>query len=153
MAGEGKGGPRIVEAGAGRVLHVLGARLLCLLDGEATGGSLAYFLDETDPGGGPPLHVHRREDEVFHVLEGRYEFTVGGKRVDAPAGTTLYGPRGIPHTFRNSGSGRARMLVTVTPAGIEKFFEEMDRRVGVLKGPPDMKIVGEVLARYGIEMA
>ncbi|MFL6085518.1 MAG: cupin domain-containing protein [Mycobacterium sp.] len=47
----------------------------------------------------PPPHRHRREDEIFCVLEGEYEFVVGDRTIPATAGSVVYGPRNIPHTF------------------------------------------------------
>ena len=79
------------------------------------------------PHHGPPPHVHRREDEVFYVLEGEFEFTVAGQTIRATAGQTLYGKRDVPHTFKNVGDKAGRMIVVVAPAGLEKFFAEIGR--------------------------
>jgi mannose-6-phosphate isomerase-like protein (cupin superfamily) len=54
-------------------------------------------------GVGSPLHVHHREDEWFYVNEGALTFWVGGQLIDAPAGSFVYGPREIPHTFTVNG--------------------------------------------------
>ncbi len=48
----------------------------------------------------PPRHVHTREDEVFLVLDGDVCFDVDGERRAAGPGTTVYMPRGVPHSFR-----------------------------------------------------
>ena len=50
-------------------------------------------------GGGSPLHVHHNEDEWFYVIEGEVTFWVGGETIVAPAGSFVYGPRDVPHTF------------------------------------------------------
>jgi uncharacterized cupin superfamily protein len=34
-------------------------------------------------GDSPPLHVHRNEDEVFHVLEGELRFVAGDRQLSA----------------------------------------------------------------------
>jgi len=56
------------------------------------------------PGGGPPPHVHHREDESFHVIEGTLTVQVGEKILNASAGDFVYLPRGIGHSFKNTGT-------------------------------------------------
>jgi hypothetical protein len=77
------------------------------------------------PGGGPPPHIHHREDETFQILEGEYEWTVGGKTFVAKKGATIFAPRGIPHTHRYLGQTPGRLMCVITPAGFEGFFEEI----------------------------
>ena len=68
--------------------------------------------------------MHEREDETFYVLQGAVTVWVGDQTVHAAQGDCAHLPRGIVHSFRNTGTETARMLVMATPAGIEKFFEE-----------------------------
>ena len=77
------------------------------------------------PGGGPPPHIHHREDESFHVLEGSLTVQVGGNTITASAGDFAYLPRGIAHGFKNNGDGYAKALVLTMPAGLEDFFAEV----------------------------
>lgn len=56
-------------------------------------------------GGGPNLHVHPY-DEIFHVLEGRAEFTVGDKKIIAEEGDLVVGPANVSHGYKNLGLGR-----------------------------------------------
>ncbi len=74
---------------------------------------------------GPPLHIHRLTDEAFYVLEGTFGFQVGDKTLGATAGTFVFAPKGLVHTFWNQGPTRARMLVTLSPPGFERYFEEL----------------------------
>lgn len=74
-----------------------------------------------------PLHIHRRHDEMFYVLEGTYRIQIGREVVDAPPGTFAYARRGTPHTFVSSGDGPGRLLQMGTPGGLEEFLREMDR--------------------------
>ena len=71
-------------------------------------------------GHGSPLHVHTREDEWFYVLEGEMTFWVDGQVSVAPAGSFVFGPKGLPHTFIVS-SEVARFLLVTEPAGFERF--------------------------------
>jgi quercetin dioxygenase-like cupin family protein len=144
-------------AGAARLLHRPvatgpaywgpGDHYTFLVTGEETGG--AYFAMEAlvPPGGGPPPHIHTREDETFYVLDGEIEFLLGEELVTAGPGDFVNIPRGLVHRFRNAGSETARLILTFTPAGIEKFFEEtLERAPNDAREAPDN--VEEVAARY-----
>ncbi len=118
-------GQSISGPGEGRVLQVLGEAITVKIGGERTEGRYGVFEEVSPVGGGPPLHVHRHEDEVFYVLEGELEFQLGDQRFRAKAGSTAYLPRDIPHTFRNVGATPSKVLVTVLPARFIGFFEEV----------------------------
>ena len=134
-------------AGSGATYWGPGDLYRFLVTGEETGG--AYFAMEAvvPPGGGPPPHTHAREDETFYVLEGRVDFRLGDERVTAGPGDFVYVPRGRVHNFHNAGSELARLILTFTPAGIERFFEEtLERALD-----PSQAAIGdidEVAARY-----
>jgi quercetin dioxygenase-like cupin family protein len=118
-----------------------------LVTGEETGG--AYFAMEAivPPGGGPPPHIHRNEDETFYIVEGQCDIRLEDEVVTAGVGDFVNIPRGAVHNFHNSGDAPMRMILTFTPAGIEKFFEETLERAASLDQPvPDN--VAEVAARY-----
>jgi len=132
-----------------RDLDVVGDVIRIHLDGAATGGSLAIVEEITPPGGGPPPHVHRNEDEAFYVLEGELEFLLGDRWTRVAPGASVFGPRGVPHTFRNVGAASSRVLAVLTPAGFERFFEEVDRLAAA--GPPPPQQLIELGARYGLE--
>jgi mannose-6-phosphate isomerase-like protein (cupin superfamily) len=102
---------------------------------RALGAPAGQFVlvEWTDPGGPPgpprliaPLHVHRSDDEAWYVLEGTLCFRLGDDEVEAPAGTAVYAPAGMAHTFWNPGPGSARYLLIMTPA-IHKLIEEVHR--------------------------
>jgi quercetin dioxygenase-like cupin family protein len=95
-----------------------------LVTGDETGG--AYFAMEAivPPGGGPPPHIHRREDETFYVVEGECSILLADEWITASVGDFVNVPRGTVHRFHNQGTEAMRMILTFTPAGIEKFFEE-----------------------------
>ena len=89
-----------------------------------TGGAFSVLESVVQPGTGPVPHRHSREDEGFYVLEGQYEFRVGDRVILASAGSFLFAPRGIPHTYKNVGTAPSRHITFISPAGLEKFFEE-----------------------------
>lgn len=87
----------------GKSLWVVGELITLKLVGEDTKGAFTLLEEITLPQGGPPPHLHRREDETFYVIEGKLEFMVGDRTVPATAGSVLYGPRDILHGFKNVG--------------------------------------------------
>ena len=87
-----------------------------------TGGALGVVETDLYRGFGPPLHVHRREDEAFYVIEGEVRFRLAEEEFVGGPGTWVWGPRGVPHTFKVE-SEAARALILVTPAGFEAMFE------------------------------
>ena len=120
-----------------------------LVTGDESGG--AYFAMEAlvPPGGGPPPHVHSREDETFYVLEGELEFLLGDELVTAGPGAFVNVPRGTVHRFTNTGAESARLLLTFTPAGIERWFEQTLEPAPNHVTPADVPDnVEEVAARY-----
>lgn len=137
---------RIVRRDTARRLDVLGVETLVHLSGADTSGQLSLFELAGAAGCGVPLHVHERETEVFHVLEGTVEFNVGGNSLTAAAGTTVLAPAGNAHSFCMGAAG-ARLLVSVTPAGIEGMFAAL---ADLPPGPPDMARVVEICGRHGV---
>jgi quercetin dioxygenase-like cupin family protein len=96
--------------------------------GTETQGMFAAMEVTTAPGGGPPPHVHRLEDEAYYMVEGELLILMGHQVVRATPGTFLFLPRDTVHAFRNVGATPARFLGIVTPAGRERFLEEAGRR-------------------------
>ena len=119
------------------------------LRGADTDGLVSVVESHDLAGGGPPLHIHHREDETFQILEGEYEWTVGGKTFIAHKGTTIFAPRGIAHTYRYLGKAPGRLLCVITPSGFERFFEE----ISALNPKPqqDIPSVIEIGKEYGLE--
>jgi quercetin dioxygenase-like cupin family protein len=143
--------PLTINPGEASVYDSLkGEKLTILLSGQDTGGSFAMFVDEVPPGGGPPLHIHHNEDETFYILEGALDMQVNQDRFTASAGTSVFLPRGLPHTFGNSGTQFARALTLVTPAGLEPFFAEVEPLL--TQGEVNMAAVVAVASKYGIEV-
>ena len=153
-------GAQLIHAGPGegKAFSAVGDVYRILATGEQTGG--VYVLSEARvlPGGGPPPHIHHREDESFFVLEGEITFTVDGKRIVAKAGSFVQGPRGIPHAFKNESSVPSRMLIHVSPPGFEKFMAEFAHPVASFSSPPvpvtpaDIEKLMAIAPKYGIEL-
>jgi len=88
-----------------------------------TDGDLYIYESTRVKKGGPALHVHHDQDEIWYVLEGEFLIKVGDQLYQVKAGDTVFGPRGIPHAFAKTSEGNARLLMTFQPAGkMEEFF-------------------------------
>ena len=121
------------------------------LRSNQTNGRFMLMEGEILPGEGPPIHIHTREDESFHVLDGELEFQIGDQILLAKAGQWIYAPIGIPHTFRNVHSTNARLEFVFTPGGIEHYFEEVSE---VFRTRPMnwSNVANQVATKYGIQM-
>ena len=150
--------PVVRKPAQGRTIAVVGDVYRFLATGEDTDGRYALWEAIVPPGGGPPPHVHSREEEGFYVLEGEITITVNGEPVVATAGTFANMPVGTPHSFKNESGRPARMLISVAPAGLEQMFFEFG--VPLPEGsttalPPTKEEVEKLLAvapKYGIEV-
>jgi quercetin dioxygenase-like cupin family protein len=141
----------------GEALWAFGTLAVVKASAEATDGRVAVMWQHGPKGAGSPLHVHHREDEWFFVIDGRLTFWVGGKVIDAPAGTFVYGPRDIPHTFTIS-SEEAKFLLVAEPAGLDGFLRKAGEPARSLtippppEGEPDMAAMSALAAEYGMEI-
>lgn len=140
--------PVILAPGEGTNLDVLGDLLTLLVSGKQTNGAFTVLSETSPPGGGTPLHTHHKEDEAMYVLEGEYEIECGDKRVRAGAGSFVFAPRDIPHKLTNVNSGSSRVLVFVSPAGFEGFWEEISQ----LAPPPDIEKIMAIAKKYELEI-
>ena len=123
---------------------------LWMLDvpGSATGQALSVMSWHGHAPGGPPLHLHPEQDEVFIVDAGEYRFQCGDDQFVLTAGDSIFLPRGLPHTFRQlTATGRLRFLYT--PAGrMEDFFVALSR----LPGPPAPDLAHTLFADHGMRV-
>ena len=123
-------------------LNFLGATARILASGEALG--LVHM--DMPAGEMPPLHVHRNEDEGFYVLGGEITLYLPGRSITLCAGDFVLAPRGVPHTYEPGADG-ARVLVSSTPAGFERFVAEVAALDAV-----DPATLTTVAATHGIEI-
>jgi mannose-6-phosphate isomerase-like protein (cupin superfamily) len=129
------GKPILLAPGEGTtVKNPLGGPTTFKVRGTETGGTLAAFEGVAPPGEGPPLHVHEDADEIWYALEGSFRVRLADRTSDAPAGTFVFIPRGVVHTWQNIGDLPGRLLAIVAPAGLETFFERF------AESPPDTSL-------------
>ena len=139
--------PKIVRNSEGRKLNVLGDQQTIKLRGKDTNGLFTLIEELNDPGTMIPPHIHENEDEIFKVLEGEMELTVGDNTTVLKAGDLAFGPRGVPHSWKIIGDKKAKVILSVFPAGIEYMFEDLSK---LPPGPPDFEKVAEICGRYKV---
>src|SRR5438445_1129858 len=124
--------------------------------GDQTEGRYAVMELLAPKGFASPLHIHRREDELFVVLSGEVRVQHGEDVIEAVAGSIVYGPRGVAHAFHVD-SAEARLLLFFEPAGVEGFFREGGKPAGSPGLPPpdeqflDPQALREIASRYDQE--
>ena len=149
--------PNLVGPSEGDAYWFLGALATIKASTESTGGGVAVIEHLAPRGHGSPLHVHTREDEWFYILEGELTFWVDGQVSVASAGSFVYGPKGLPHTFIVS-SELARFLLVTEPAGFERFTRALgqpaERREipPPATEPPDVEGLAKLAATFGLQI-
>jgi quercetin dioxygenase-like cupin family protein len=150
--------PTLRTPAEGRTIAVVGDVYRFLATGEDTDGRYAQWEAIVPPGGGPPPHVHSRENEGFYILEGEITFQIGEERVVATAGTFANMPIGTPHSFKNESDRTDKVLITIAPAGLEEMFFETGLVVpqgATTAQPPtkqEIEKMMEAAPRYGIKI-
>jgi mannose-6-phosphate isomerase-like protein (cupin superfamily) len=123
-----------------------------MIGGEESGGGFSLVEHPMPPRKlAAPLHRHSREDEYSFVLEGRVGALLGDEVLYGDVGDLIYKPRDQWHTFWNVGDEPARILEIISPAGFERYFEELTELLADA-GPPDPAQVVALAARYGLEL-
>lgn len=142
---------KVVGPGDGKLgfLGTIGVRFM--IWGVEAGGQFSLIEHPMSPHAlGAPLHRHSREDEYSYVLRGRLGALLGDDVVYAQPGDLVFKPRNQWHTFWNAGDEPASILEIISPAGFEKFFEELSDLGGVTKVTPSQ--FGDLCSRYALEM-
>jgi len=124
------------------------------ISGKDTGGELSVFEYAGNEKGGPPMHLHHHQDEIFYISEGQYLFQCGEQKYDLQKGDMIFLPRGIPHTWAQK-TDTGKLLFFFQPAGkMEEFFRQVQLSHGAVNPTDgaamfenhDMKITGPPIA-------
>jgi mannose-6-phosphate isomerase-like protein (cupin superfamily) len=109
------------------MIRPLGLNMKMLLTTEATGGAVSVIIGWHKPGDGPPDHVHFRQEEIFYIIEGIYELSVGDRTEAVGPGTIVFILRNVVHRFKNIGDTTACMLNWSLPAGEDHYLQEIPK--------------------------
>ena len=140
---------RRVEPGYGKSVTLYGVRFTYKVEAEDAGGALAVLETEIPPRTLVKPHRHRREDEFSLVLKGAVGVRLGDEEFEAPAGTYLVKPRGVPHALWNAGREPATVVEILSPAGFERYFAEIEP-ILAQEGPDANARFYELAEEYGV---
>jgi mannose-6-phosphate isomerase-like protein (cupin superfamily) len=148
--------PYVRREGEGEALWFLGNLVTIKAAGAQTRGRLTVAEFVNPAGFAPPLHRHREEDEMFHLLSGTARFHCDGESFTAGPGDFVFLPAGLAHTFLVGTDEPLRVLQITTPSGFEHFAAEAgeparERRLPA-PGPVDPAALGHAAARHAIEI-
>jgi quercetin dioxygenase-like cupin family protein len=150
MAEKAAAGSIFLAPGEGKGTAPGGPRQINIkIAGEPTGGRYSIVEDTVPAGYATELHVHRNTDEAFYVVKGPLLFQLGVDKREAPTGTFLFIPRGIPHAFMNPTTESATYVLIISPPGFEKYFEE---RATVANSDPTPETLASISARHDREV-
>jgi quercetin dioxygenase-like cupin family protein len=128
-----------------------------LATGEDTEGTFTLIEGVAKRGCTPPPHIHHREDETYYVIEGQLTASVGEQIIKVTPGTAVFLPRDVAHSIVID-SDRVRVLILLTPAGLERYFKELSVPAPALTLPPsrdadfaEIEKMLEVSPEFGIE--
>lgn len=143
--------PKVLSAGEGlRLQSGPGRDLIFKVTGDDTGGAFDYFIVEVAPHGGPPLHVHHKQEETIHVIKGRYKIRIGEEIFRCEEGGFAYLPSRVPHAFLNLTDEPGEIVVVYTPGGGHKFYEELGPISRVAN--PDRQAIAALFEKYDMTL-
>ena len=149
---------KIVEPNKGRHIAVAGDINTIVASKEDTGRTYSFIEAKVFPGGGPAPHIQTREREGFYVVEGQLTFKVGKQRIEAKPGTFVNVPPNVLHSFKNETNEIAKLIIILSPPGMEQLFIEIGMEVSDIniKPPPftneQIQKLPALAAKYGMEI-
>jgi mannose-6-phosphate isomerase-like protein (cupin superfamily) len=139
----------LLGPGEGRSVSLRGTHVAFKVESDtADRASCVEFT--AAPGFDTGLHVHERLEETFYVLDGHFEFRAGDETFHATAGACMFVPSHVPHAFANRSASQARLLLTMSPAGHVRYFDEL-AEILAADGPPDSDRIAALRKRYDTE--
>jgi hypothetical protein len=114
-----------------------------------TNGVFSLLEAEEPPGFGPPLHIHDDAAEAFYVLEGEYVMFLDDREVVCPAGSFIFIPAGMRHSFR-VGTVPSRKLNFYFPAAMIGYFDELSE--AIRRGAVEEGLLTDIARRHSMEV-
>ena len=141
---------RVMNPDDGDNVGAIGLGIHVRLTGADTKGAYSLFEYVVPPGlGGPPTHIHTREDELFICTAGTVRVELDGEEHLVPAGSSLLMPRNVPHVFHNPFEEECRIVAVVSPGGLESYYRALSE---LPPGPRDMARIGAIMTEFGLQL-
>jgi uncharacterized cupin superfamily protein len=113
-------------------VQLIGAKITFVPMDEGTSYSLTEW--DVEPGSqGPPVHIHHQHDEGFYVMSGHFGFVLDGITTYGKPGAHVLVPKGHAHSFWNAGARSGRLLLIVSPRGLDQYFRDLAAELGEIK--------------------
>ncbi|MFI7000383.1 cupin domain-containing protein [Nocardia sp. NPDC050175] len=142
--------PALKLPDSGENMGAIGLGIYLRLDGADTGGAYSLFEYVVPPGlGGPPTHVHTRQDELFICTAGQVVVELDGVARTLVTGASMLLPRNVPHVFYNPFEEETRIIAVVSPPGLEEYYRDLSQ---LPPGPRDMTKVAEIMRTHGLSL-
>jgi len=83
-----------------------------------TQGNKSQSLAEAivKPGQSTLLHRHIKSEELYYIIQGKGEMTLGNEILDVSRGDSICIPPGTEHNIENTGTEDLKILCCCTPA-------------------------------------
>src|SRR5262245_3039344 len=128
-----------------------------MMDGE---DGISVLEHRVPYGFSPPLHIHRTEDEVLHVVDGEFRVKVQDQEHRLAADDVLLAPKGVPHSYRVESASGGRCLTITMRGDFERFVRAVSRpaerpELPEPAGAPSAEAIQALkvsAAKYGIEL-
>ena len=149
---------KIVEPNHGKHIAISGDINSILISTDDTNGTYSVIEAKVFPDGGPIPHIQTKEHEGFYVTDGTITFNVDGNEIIAKPDTFVNVPPYVTHSFKNNTNIVAKMLIILSPGGLENLFIEAGREVSDTTIRPlpmtddEMKKFTNLLPKYGVEI-
>jgi mannose-6-phosphate isomerase-like protein (cupin superfamily) len=149
---------KILEPNKGKHIAVAGDINTILAFKEDTGETYSFIEAKVFPGGGPTPHVQTREHEGFYIIEGHIIFKVDDQRIEAKPGTFVNVPPNVWHSFKNETNEIAKLIIVLSPAGMEQLFVEVGLEISNTNVKPapfsneQIQKLARLAPKYGMEI-
>jgi quercetin dioxygenase-like cupin family protein len=141
---------RVIRKDNGDNVGAIGLGIHVRLTGEDTRDAYSLFEYVVPAGlGGPPTHVHTREDELFTCTQGKVRVELDGAEHILGEGDSLLMPHNVPHMFHNPFEDECRIVAVVSPGGLENYYRALSE---LPPGPRDLAKIGAIMTEFGLEL-
>jgi len=151
--------PGLADATTGTHFHFLNHLATIKTSHDSTASSMSAVEFTAPRGFGPPLHLHREEDEIMYLAAGTIRLVIDGGEREATAGAVVTLPAGVPHTFQVTSSTATFLTVAGgrrEHASFDVFVAALGEHIDEPTQPEPVAIdpghVAEVAAAHGIEI-
>jgi quercetin dioxygenase-like cupin family protein len=121
------------------------------LSGEITDGRYNFIDEIWKPGFVVRPHFHVEHSELFYLLVGQVEWTVGGETHTLGAGDAVFIPPDTVHAVKVVGDTDVRTLMIYEPGDYEEHLDEEQQYTPAQRKEPD--VLNRIRANFDFNLA